>query len=169
MAEEGFHNSDTNEEDEASDDEEDEETVIELEIGKRDDGDGASDDEYDHYYDEEVDDLLGDDDDVIEDAEDVIEITVESLVGTIFEMRLSRHETISTIKLRLQRLEGIPRAQMHLLYRGKMCCVKNRSKGFSISAAIRGAVYLHCLLQMQDPRFWLEVIAIVLQQLLIVP
>ena len=49
---------------------------------------------------------------------DLVEISVESLVGTVFEMRLSKRETIANIKLRLQRLEGIPRHQMHLLYRG---------------------------------------------------
>ena len=41
-------------------------------------------------------------------------------VGTVFEMRLSGDETIASIKLRLQRLEGIPRQQMHLLYMGKI-------------------------------------------------
>ena len=47
------------------------------------------------------------------------EICVESLVGTVFEMRLSRRESVGNIKLRLQRLEGIPRQHMHLLHRGK--------------------------------------------------
>ena len=56
----------------------------------------------------------GDDDD-----SDLLEICVESLVGTVFEMRLSGHETVGNIKARLQRLEGIPRAHMHLLYRGE--------------------------------------------------
>ena len=50
---------------------------------------------------------------------DLVEISVESLVGTVFEMRLSKRETIANIKLRLQRLEGIPRHQMHLLHRGR--------------------------------------------------
>ena len=57
-------------------------------------------------------------DDAISD-DDIVEICVESLVGTVFEMRLSRHETVANIKARLQRLEGIPKAHMHLLYRGK--------------------------------------------------
>ena len=39
---------------------------------------------------------------------------MESLVGTVFEMRLSGGETVGNIKLRLQRLEGIPRQHMHL-------------------------------------------------------
>ncbi len=51
-------------------------------------------------------------------TDDFLEISVESLVGTVFEMRLSKRETIGNIKLRLQRLEGIPRQHMHLLYRG---------------------------------------------------
>eukprot|EP00094_Tigriopus_californicus_P006746 TCALIF_06497-PA protein Name:"Similar to ZFAND4 AN1-type zinc finger protein 4 (Homo sapiens)" AED:0.40 eAED:0.42 QI:122/1/0.5/1/1/1/2/0/145 len=51
--------------------------------------------------------------------DDVIEICVESLVGTIFEMRLSKYETIGSIKSRLHRLEGIPKSQMHLLHLGK--------------------------------------------------
>jgi hypothetical protein len=50
-------------------------------------------------------------------ADDFLEICVESLVGTVFEMRLSQRETIGNIKLRLQRLEGIPRQHMHLLHR----------------------------------------------------
>ncbi len=41
-------------------------------------------------------------------------------VGTVFEMRLSSSETVASIKGRLQRLEGIPRQQMHLLFRGKV-------------------------------------------------
>lgn len=49
---------------------------------------------------------------------DYLEISVESLVGTVFEMRLSPSETIGNIKARLQRLEGIPRQHMHLLHRG---------------------------------------------------
>ncbi len=53
-----------------------------------------------------------------DDDDELLEICVESLVGTFFEMRLSRHETIASIKARLQSLEGIPRSQMHLLYRG---------------------------------------------------
>ena len=49
---------------------------------------------------------------------ELLEICVESLVGTVFEMRLSKKETISNIKTRLMRLEGIPKHHMHLLYRG---------------------------------------------------
>ena len=51
-------------------------------------------------------------------GEQLLEICVESLVGTVFEMRLSKKETISNIKMRLMRLEGIPKHHMHLLYRG---------------------------------------------------
>ena len=62
------------------------------------------------------------DEELYEDEEeldpDFLEICVESLVGTVFEMRLSKFETIDNIKMRLQRLEGIPKAHMHLLYRG---------------------------------------------------
>ncbi len=36
-------------------------------------------------------------------------------MGTFFEMRLPSSETVASVKHRLQRLEGIPRQQMHLL------------------------------------------------------
>lgn len=51
-------------------------------------------------------------------ADRLLEIFVETLMGTVFEMTLSSLETIANIKLRLQRLEGIPRQQMHLLFMG---------------------------------------------------
>eukprot|EP00095_Tigriopus_kingsejongensis_P010513 maker-scaffold45_size475391-snap-gene-1.12 protein:Tk10513 transcript:maker-scaffold45_size475391-snap-gene-1.12-mRNA-1 annotation:"an1-type zinc finger protein 4-like" len=56
--------------------------------------------------------------DLEDQSDDIIEICVESLVGTIFEMRLSRYETVGSIKSRLQRLEGIPKNHMHLLFLG---------------------------------------------------
>ena len=97
-----------------------------------DDGLSASSSSSDAFEDE-VDDNVIDDNDDLDDLADnddngdddsgsseLVEICVESLVGTVFEMRLSKKETISNIKLRLMRLEGIPRHHMHLLYRGKL-------------------------------------------------
>jgi len=54
-----------------------------------------------------------------DEDEDLLEISVETLLGAAFEMRLPKNETISSIKSRLQKLEGIPRSQMHLLHRGE--------------------------------------------------
>jgi len=40
--------------------------------------------------------------------EDEINITIESLTGTIYELTISVFETILAIKARIQRLEGKP-------------------------------------------------------------
>jgi hypothetical protein len=49
----------------------------------------------------------------------LIDVQVTTLVGVIFELRLSPLETVGAIKNKLQRLEGIPRQQMHILHRGQ--------------------------------------------------
>lgn len=53
------------------------------------------------------------------DDSDLLEICVETLVGTVFDMRLKKKETISNIKTKLMRMEGIPKHHLHLLYRSK--------------------------------------------------
>ncbi|XP_065882649.1 AN1-type zinc finger protein 4-like [Dysidea avara] len=49
--------------------------------------------------------------------EDEINITIESLTGTIYELTISVFETILAIKARIQRLEGIPVFQQQLVYK----------------------------------------------------
>ncbi len=50
--------------------------------------------------------------------DEILEINVESLLGTTFELRLSASTTIGRIKSRLQGSEGIAKQHLHLLHRG---------------------------------------------------
>lgn len=50
--------------------------------------------------------------------DDILEINVESLLGTTFELRLSSNTTIGRIKSRLQGSEGIAKQHQRLLHRG---------------------------------------------------
>ena len=50
--------------------------------------------------------------------DEILEINVESLLGTTFELRLSANTTIGRIKSRLQGSEGIAKQHLHLLHRG---------------------------------------------------
>jgi len=45
-----------------------------------------------------------------------MEIFVETLTGTVFELRVSPFETIMSVKAKIQRIEGIPIVQQHLIY-----------------------------------------------------
>jgi len=45
-----------------------------------------------------------------------MEIYVETLTGTVFELRVSPFETIMSVKAKIQRMEGIPIMQQHLIY-----------------------------------------------------
>jgi len=46
-----------------------------------------------------------------------MDIYVQTLTGTLFELRVSPFETILSIKGKLQRLEGIPISQQHLIWK----------------------------------------------------
>ncbi|XP_075238104.1 AN1-type zinc finger protein 4-like [Lycorma delicatula] len=48
--------------------------------------------------------------------EELIALFVETLTGTTFEMTVSPYDTIMSIKNKIQRVEGIPVSQQHLLY-----------------------------------------------------
>lgn len=48
--------------------------------------------------------------------EELIALFVETLTGTTFEMTVSPYDTIMSIKSKIQRVEGIPVSQQHLLY-----------------------------------------------------
>ena len=49
---------------------------------------------------------------------DILEINIESLLGTTFELRLAASTTVGRIKSRLQGSEGIAKQHLHLLHRG---------------------------------------------------
>ena len=50
---------------------------------------------------------------------DLIELSIETLLGTSYEVRLSGRTTIAFLKSKLQRSEGIPKHHLHLIHRGK--------------------------------------------------
>ncbi|XP_077115207.1 AN1-type zinc finger protein 4 [Ranitomeya variabilis] len=47
---------------------------------------------------------------------ETMELFIETLTGTSFELRVSPFETIFCVKAKIQRLEGIPIAQQHLIW-----------------------------------------------------
>ncbi|XP_071953693.1 AN1-type zinc finger protein 4-like isoform X2 [Antedon mediterranea] len=48
---------------------------------------------------------------------DLMELFVETLTGTVFELRVSPFETVISVKAKIQRLEGIPLNQQHLIWK----------------------------------------------------
>nr|AAB04151.1 ubiquitin-like fusion protein [Xenopus laevis] len=46
---------------------------------------------------------------------ETMELFIETLTGTCFELRVSPYETVTSVKSKIQRLEGIPVAQQHLI------------------------------------------------------
>jgi hypothetical protein len=46
----------------------------------------------------------------------MIDITIETLAGTKFSLKVSKLETIQSIKLKIQRHEGIPISHQHLVW-----------------------------------------------------
>ena len=57
---------------------------------------------------------------------DLIELSIETLLGTSYEVRLSGRTTIAFLKSKLQRSEGIPKHHLHLIHRGKFCVHSSR-------------------------------------------
>lgn len=47
---------------------------------------------------------------------DTMELFIETLTGTCFELRVSPFEAIISVKAKIQRLEGIPICQQHLIW-----------------------------------------------------
>ncbi|XP_042315819.1 AN1-type zinc finger protein 4 isoform X2 [Sceloporus undulatus] len=47
---------------------------------------------------------------------EIMELFIETLTGTCFELRVSPFETIISVKAKIQRLEGIPVSQQHLIW-----------------------------------------------------
>ncbi|KAF0302940.1 AN1-type zinc finger protein 4 [Amphibalanus amphitrite] len=48
-----------------------------------------------------------------------IEVLVETLTGAGFRLRVSSFETVLSVKARIQRIEGVPVSQQHLIYNNK--------------------------------------------------
>lgn len=48
---------------------------------------------------------------------ETMEVLIETLTGTFFEIRVSPFESVMSVKAKIQRLEGIPIAQQHLIWR----------------------------------------------------
>eukprot|EP00058_Branchiostoma_floridae_P019258 XP_002604748.1 hypothetical protein BRAFLDRAFT_122556 [Branchiostoma floridae] len=46
-----------------------------------------------------------------------MDLFIETLTGTAFELRVSPFETVISVKAKIQRLEGIPISQQHLIWR----------------------------------------------------
>uniref|UniRef100_A0A8C8VHJ3 Zinc finger AN1-type containing 4 n=1 Tax=Pelusios castaneus TaxID=367368 RepID=A0A8C8VHJ3_9SAUR len=49
-------------------------------------------------------------------AYETMELFIETLTGTCFELRVSPFETVVSVKAKIQRLEGIPVSQQHLIW-----------------------------------------------------
>uniref|UniRef100_A0A1A8RG71 Zinc finger, AN1-type domain 4 n=1 Tax=Nothobranchius rachovii TaxID=451742 RepID=A0A1A8RG71_9TELE len=49
---------------------------------------------------------------------DTMELFIETLTGTCFELRVLPLEAVISVKVKIQRLEGIPVAQQHLIWNG---------------------------------------------------
>ncbi|KAL4699154.1 hypothetical protein H8959_011811 [Pygathrix nigripes] len=47
---------------------------------------------------------------------DTMELFIETLTGTCFELRVSPFETIISVKAKIRRLEGIPICRQHLIW-----------------------------------------------------
>ena len=52
-------------------------------------------------------------------GDQILELTIETLMGTTFEVRLPAKTLVSSIKNRLQRSEGVPRHHLHIIHQGK--------------------------------------------------
>lgn len=46
-----------------------------------------------------------------------MEISIVTLTGNTFELRVSPFETVISVKAKIQRLEGIPISQQHLIWK----------------------------------------------------
>ncbi|XP_078006906.1 AN1-type zinc finger protein 4 isoform X2 [Phascolarctos cinereus] len=77
---------------------------------------------------------------------ETMELFIETLTGTCFELRVSPFETVISVKAKIQRLEGIPVCQQHLIWNNMEledeCCLNdyNISEGCTLKLvlAMRG-------------------------------
>ena len=52
-------------------------------------------------------------------GDQILELTIETLMGTTFEVRLPAKTLVASIKNRLQRSEGVPRHHLHIIHAGE--------------------------------------------------
>ena len=52
-------------------------------------------------------------------GDQILELTIETLMGTTFEVRLPAKTLVASIKNRFQRSEGVPRHHLHIIHGGK--------------------------------------------------
>ena len=51
-------------------------------------------------------------------GDQILELTIETLMGTTFEVRLPAKTLVASIKNRLQRSEGVPKHHLHIIHSG---------------------------------------------------
>ena len=52
-------------------------------------------------------------------GDQVLELIIETLMGTSFEVRIPAKTLVASIKNRLQKSEGVPRHHLHIIHGGK--------------------------------------------------
>jgi hypothetical protein len=62
----------------------------------------------------------------------MIDITIETLTGTSFQLKASVNDTIQSIKKKIQRLENIPISQQHLIWQSNELEDKNTLKDYNL-------------------------------------
>uniref|UniRef100_A0A8D0HJD6 Ubiquitin-like domain-containing protein n=1 Tax=Sphenodon punctatus TaxID=8508 RepID=A0A8D0HJD6_SPHPU len=73
---------------------------------------------------------------------ETMELFIETLTGTCFELRVSPFETVISVKAKIQRLEGIPVSQQHLIWNNVEleddCCLNdyNISEGCTLKLVL---------------------------------
>ncbi|CAI8058026.1 AN1-type zinc finger protein 4, partial [Geodia barretti] len=91
--------------------------------------------------------------------EQIIELTIEALTGTIYDLCVSPFETILGIKMKIQRLEGIPVYQQQLVHGNTELhdefCLEEYSIGsgaqLKLLVAMRGGPIHAHRVQLEDP------------------
>lgn len=94
-----------------------------------------------------------------------MELYVETLTGTAFELRVSPFETIMSVKAKIQRMEGIPISQQHLVWQSQeledTCCLQDyRIKDgttIKLVLAMRGGPINTRRVPVEDPA-WREMV-----------
>ncbi|XP_059677187.1 AN1-type zinc finger protein 4 [Gavia stellata] len=90
---------------------------------------------------------------------ETMELFIETLTGTCFELRVSPFETVISVKAKIQRLEGIPVSQQHLIWNNTElkddCCLNdyNISEGCTLKLvlAMRGGPINTRRVPVEDP------------------
>ncbi|XP_033371631.1 AN1-type zinc finger protein 4 isoform X3 [Parus major] len=90
---------------------------------------------------------------------ETMELFIETLTGTCFELRVSPFETVISVKAKIQRLEGIPVSQQHLIWNNMElkddCCLNdyNISEGCTLKLvlAMRGGPVNTRRVPVKDP------------------